>query len=243
MRGYGQMCPVARASEIFAERWTPLILREILAGRQHFNEIQQGLHRISPSVLGARLRALEQAGIIERGPNPSGRGHTYHLTKCGADLGELVEALGVWGQRWLELRREHLNAEFLMWRLYTQLQVDQLPRRRVVIRFRFQDEPRAYWLVLRRPDPDLCFSDPGFDEDLAVDAELEALTRVYLGHMRLADAIHARLVQVEGDRQLVRAFPHWIGLSHFAAHAPLKGYHAPAMSTQISGGVPTAGRS
>jgi DNA-binding HxlR family transcriptional regulator len=93
------MCPVARASEIFAERWTPLILREILAGRQHFNEIQQGLHRISPSVLGARLRALERAGVVERAPNPSGRGSTYRLTESG-------DAIGIRGQTaWISLRK------------------------------------------------------------------------------------------------------------------------------------------
>lgn len=217
MRGYGQMCPVARASEIFAERWTPLILREILAGRRHFSEIQQGLHRISPSILSARLRMLERVGVLERGPSPSGRGHTYHLTESGAQLGDLVEALGAWGQRWLELRREHLDPEFLMWRLFRELEPDRLPRRRVTIRFRFREEPRTYWLVLRRPDPDLCFSHPGFDEDLSIDADLEALTRVYLGRLPLADAIHAGLVDVEGDRRLARELPGWIGVSRFAA--------------------------
>jgi DNA-binding HxlR family transcriptional regulator len=211
------MCPVARASEIFAERWTPLILREIMAGRRHFNEIQRGLHRISPSILAARLRMLEQVGVLERGPNPSGRGHTYHLTESGAQLGELVEALGAWGQRWLELRREHLDPEFLMWRLFCELKPDRLPRHRVTIRFRFRGEPRTYWLVLRRPDPDLCFSHPGFEEDLSVDADLETLTRVYLGQQRLADAVHAGLVVVDGDGGLVRELPGWIGVSRFAS--------------------------
>jgi DNA-binding HxlR family transcriptional regulator len=234
MSTYGQLCPVARASEIFAERWTPLILREILAGRQHFNEIQQGLHRISASVLGSRLRALEQAGVIERGANPSGRGSTYHLTECGAQLGELVEGLGAWGQRWLELKREHLDADFLMWRLYRGLPNDQLPLRRVVVRFRFRGEDRTYWLVLRRTDPDLCFTHPGFEEDLAVDADLEALTKVFLGHIRLGDAMHAGLVQVEGERQLVRIFPSWIGLSKFAGYAEPMAYSTQTRTFQPS---------
>lgn len=221
MRGYGQMCPVARAAEIFAERWTPLILREILAGRQHFSEIQQGLHRISPSVLAARLRMLERVGVVERGPNPTGRGHTYHLTESGVQLGELVEALGAWGHRWLEVRRDHLDPEFLMWRLFCALEPGQLPRERVTIRFRFREEPRSYWLVLRRLDPDVCYSHPGFDEDITIDADLDALTRVYLGQMALADAIHAGLVDVDGDRRLTQELPRWIGVTRFAVRPQL----------------------
>src|ERR1700686_1474007 len=119
MGGYGQFCPLARASEIFAERWTPLVVREVMAGRHHFNEILKGLHRISPSVLGQRLHTLEQAGILEARPNPTGRGSTYHLSPAGMRLAEVVRALGVWGQEWLELdRREHLDPDFLMWRIF-----------------------------------------------------------------------------------------------------------------------------
>src|ERR1043166_9664157 len=113
MAGYGQFCPIARASEVFAERWTPLILREIMYDRHHFNEILRGLHKISPTLLGERLRRLEKAAIIEARPNPSGRGSTYYLTPGGAQLAGVVQALGAWGPRWLEGGRRALDRDQL----------------------------------------------------------------------------------------------------------------------------------
>lgn len=219
MTGYGQFCPVARASEIFAERWTPLILREIVAGRHHFSEILKGLHRISPSMLGHRLRSLERAGVLRTGPNPTGRGSTYYLTEAGASLAELVKALGIWGQQWLELQREHLDADFLMWRIFKHLPAERLPARRRVVRFEFRGAREMYWLVLRGADSDLCYKDPNFGDDLVVRAELEALTRVYLGQLDLGDARRAGLVEIEGPREVVRSFADWFPRSGFAAHA------------------------
>lgn len=219
MNGYGQFCPVARAAEIFAERWTPLILREVRAGRHHFGEIMKGLHRISPSMLGQRLNRLERAGVLETRPNPGGRGSTYHLTESGAQLAELVVPLGVWGQEWLELEREHLDPDFLMWQIFKHLPPDRLPPRRTLVRFEFRNERNRYWLVLRRPDPDLCYTDPGFGDDLVIRADLEALTRVYLGQLSFADARHAGLLEVEGPRELARVVTDWLPRSGFAGHA------------------------
>jgi DNA-binding HxlR family transcriptional regulator len=219
MSVYGQFCPVARASEIFAERWTPLILREILAGRHHFSEILKGLHRISPSLLGQRLRSLEHVGVVETWPNPTGRGSTYHLTAAGSQLAELVGALGIWGQQWLEIQPEHLDSDFLMWRILKHLRVDKLPPRRRVVRFEFRDEKKRYWLVLRRDDPDLCYTDPGFGDDLVIRTDLEAITRVYLGQLRLADAQRSGLLEMEGPRELARGVAEWFPVSGFAAHA------------------------
>jgi len=217
--GYGQFCPIARASEIFAERWTPLILREILAGRHHFGEILKGLHSISPSMLGQRLRNLERVGVLETVPNPTGRGSTYYLTVAGAQMGEVVRALGIWGQQWLELEREHLDPDFLMWRIYKHLPPDRLPIRRRVVRFEFRGEPKRYWLVLRREDPDLCYSDPGFGDDLVIRADLEAAIRVYLGQMSLEQGRRLALVDIEGPSELVRNVAEWFPQSAFAPHA------------------------
>jgi DNA-binding HxlR family transcriptional regulator len=219
MPGYGQFCPVARASEIFAERWTPLILREILAGRHHFSEILKGLHRISPSMLGQRLRNLERVGVVETWPNTAGRGKTYHLTEAGSQLAELVGSLGIWGQHWLDLEREHLDGDFLMWRILKHLKIDKLPAGRRVVRFEFRDDRKRYWLVLRRDDPDLCYSDPGFGDDLVIRTDLEAMTRVYLGQLSLADAQRAGRVEIEGTRELVRGVDQWLPRSGFAPHA------------------------
>jgi len=219
MPGYGQFCPIARASEIFAERWTPLILREIMAGRCHFSEILKGLHSISPSMLGTRLRSLERAGVIETRPNVSGRGSTYHLTEAGSHLAELVRGLGIWGQQWLEIQPEHLDSDFLMWRILKHLRPEQLPPRRRVVRFEFRDEKKRYWLVLKRDDPDLCYSDPGFGDDLVIRSDLEAITRMYLGQIRLGDARRSGLLQIEGPRELTSAVEAWFPVSGFAPHA------------------------
>src|SRR5258708_28194224 len=127
MAGYGQFCPVARASEIFAERWTPLILRELLADHPHFSEILKGLHRISPSLLGQRLKSLERVAVIEARPNPTGRGSTYHLTEAGSQLAGLVAALGIWGQNWLDLQPEHLDRDILIGGILTPLHPHHLP--------------------------------------------------------------------------------------------------------------------
>ena len=219
MEGYGQFCPVARASEIFAERWTPLILREILEGNHHFNEILKGLHRVSPSVLGERLRRLEHAGVLETRSNPAGRGSTYHLTESGTQLADVIKALGNWGQQWLELEREHLDADFLMWRIFKHLSTDKLPAQRCVVRFDFNGERTSYWLVLKRAGPDLCYSDPGFGDDAVVRADLETLTRVYLGELELRKARNARLIEIDGPRDVVAAFPKWFPQSGFAGQA------------------------
>ena len=219
MAGYGQFCPIARASEIFAERWTPLVLREIMVGHHHFSELIKGLHSISPSMLGTRLRSLERVGIIETRPNPTGRGSVYHLTEAGSKLVELVKGLGVWGQQYLEIQQEHLDGDVLMWTIFTHLHAEQLPPKQRVIRFEFRDEKKRYWLVLRRDDPDLCYSDPGYGDDLAIRSDLECVTRVYLGELRLADARRAGRLEIEGPRELARGVDDWFPVSGFAPYA------------------------
>jgi DNA-binding HxlR family transcriptional regulator len=219
MNGYGQFCPVARASEIFAERWTPLVLREVISGHHHFNEILKGLHGISPSVLGQRLRALERAGILEAHANPAGRGSTYHMSPAGMPLAEVVRALGIWGQEWLELKREDLDPDFLMWQIFQHLQQDKLPADKRVVRFDFKGVRKSYWLVLKRGDPDLCYSDPGFGEHLMVRADLETLTRVYLGELELNAAWATGLVEVDGPRDVVKSMAAWFPVSGFARYA------------------------
>jgi DNA-binding HxlR family transcriptional regulator len=219
MDGYGQFCPIARASEVFAERWTPLVLREVISGHHHFNEILKGLHRISPSVLGQRLRTLERAGILEARPNPTGRGSTYYISPAGQPLADVVRALGIWGQQWLELKREDLDPDFLMWQIFKHLKNDRLPADRRVVRFDFKELRKSYWLVLKRDDPDLCYSDPGFGEHVMVRADLETLTRVYLGELDLKGASACGMVEIEGPRDLVRSVPMWFPASGYAAYA------------------------
>jgi len=157
--------------------------------------------------------------VIESRPNAMGRGSTYHLTAAGLQLADVVRSLGVWGQQWLELRREHLDPDFVMWAIFKHLQVDALPAARQVIRFEFKGKRDKYWLVLKRGDPDLCYSDPGFGDDVVVRADLEAVARVYLGQLDLSVARNAGLLEMDGPRDLVRTLPNWFPRSGFAAHA------------------------
>ena len=231
MQEYGQFCPVALGAEIFAERWTPLILQELLQGSHRFSELRRGLPRISRNLLVQRLAYLEDVGLIERRPRPNGRGYDYLLTTAGEELRPVVVALGTWGYKWTahELRPENLDAGLLMWFLRHRVNVDELPYRRVVARFDFHDagprsfwlgEQQSFWLVLERPDVELCLSDPGFALDLTVRAELAALTRIYLGQLTLAEAVRSGAVQLEGSRESRAGFRRWLGISPFAEAVP-----------------------
>lgn len=220
MSGYSQFCPIALASEVFAERWTPLILRELLLGRHRFNELQQGVGGISQSLLVQRLHTLEAAGVIERAPNPAGRGSEYHLTPAGAELESVIDPLAAWSQRWLELREDCLNAAALVRAIHMALRADQLPHGRTLVRFDFTDpDQRSYWILLERPAAEVCYHDPGGAIDLVVSADVDALTRVYLGRLPLGSAIRSRRIALDGARPLVRGFPRWLGLNPYAQHA------------------------
>lgn len=218
-QGYGQFCPVAKGAEIFAERWTPLVLRELLCGSHRFNELRKGLPRMSPSLLTKRLRELEREGVVERcGAEESPE---YHLTRAGEELRSVVEALGAWGKRWTrsELEREDLDPGLLLWDMRRRVERDRLPGRRVVIRFEFPARPseeRLWWMVFDRPQVDLCLTDPGYDSDLRIRAELDALTGVWLGDLDFAGCLKAGSVVLEGPAELRRRFPEWLGLSLFA---------------------------
>jgi DNA-binding HxlR family transcriptional regulator len=232
--GYGQFCPVALGSEIFAQRWTPLILRELLLGSHSFSALKQGLPRISRNLLVQRLAYLEEAGVVERRARPSGRGFDYHPTAAGEELRPIVFALGAWGYKWTaqELRPENLDAGLLMWFLRRRVQTDFLPEEKVVARFEFWgaegkrpawlDEQQSFWLVLDKPDVELCLSDPGFDVGLTVRAELATMIHVYLGHVPLGEALRAHDVELSGRRDLVRGFRGWLGISHYAHEQPVQ---------------------
>jgi DNA-binding HxlR family transcriptional regulator len=220
MTTYGQFCPVALGAEVFAERWTPLILRELLFGARRFGEIHRGVPRISRNLLVQRLDSLQRSGVIDRRAAGSGRGHEYRLTDAGRELGAVVDALGTWGYKWAsrDLTAEHLDPDFLMWALRRMVRVDALPEGRVVVLFRFRRfRDRHFWLVLHRPDVDLCLFDPGFEVDVEVDAEVEALARVCLGHHGLLQAVKAGEVGLSGPSHHRRALCGWLGVTRFAA--------------------------
>jgi DNA-binding HxlR family transcriptional regulator len=222
MPAYGQFCPVAKGAEVFAERWTPLILRELMQGSHRFNELRLGLPLMSQSLLAQRLRSLERDEVIERRPAPRGRGWEYYLTPAGEEMRPLVEMLGAWGYRWAidRLSREDCDPGVLVWYIHRHIHIESLPAERVVVQFEFRNERKAmWWLVLDRPQVEFCPQHPGFDNDLQVLADTRALVEVYLGHLELGEAMRQGLVEVEGPRRLVRAFPRWIGISKFVCYA------------------------
>jgi DNA-binding HxlR family transcriptional regulator len=224
MKGYGQFCPVAKAAEIVAERWTPLILRELLCGSRRFNDIHRGVPLMSRTLLAARLEQLEDAGIVRSRARPRGRGREYDLTAAGEEMRPLIQCLGEWGQRWAraQVGRGDLDPGLLMWDIHRRVNLEALPAERVVVQFDFQGVPptqrcpRTWWLVLERGGVDLCLKDPGFLVDIVVRADLRALTRVWMGDVPLAEAVRAGLIGLDGPRSLVRAFPAWLALSAFA---------------------------
>jgi DNA-binding HxlR family transcriptional regulator len=221
--GVGQFCPVAVACELFAERWTPIILRELFAGSQQFNEIHRGIPHISRPLLARRLRKLEAAGVITRELLPAGRGHRYCLTGAGKEFHSVIEGLGNWGQRWtVRVDRRNLDPSFLMWSMRRRIDLDRLPPRRVVVRFRLSGVaatyrgPRIFWLLLERTQADLCVVDPGFEVDLYVEADTAALAKVWLGDATLEHALRSKEVRLVGQREFVKMFPSWLMLSPFA---------------------------
>jgi DNA-binding HxlR family transcriptional regulator len=222
MRTYGQYCPIARGAEIFAERWTPLIVRNLSVGCGNFNEILEGAPGLSRTLLSQRLKQLERLGIVQSASKPAGRGRHYELTPAGRDLFKVCVSLGEWGARWLEIAPENLDPFVALWSMCNALRRDRLPDRRVVIQFDFtgRKSPERYWLLIEFGDTEICKTYPGVDEDLYVTAEAEAFVRWHAGQLSWAAAIRDRRIQLCGPSWLVRAFPTWNARSMFAHIKP-----------------------
>jgi len=224
MASFGQFCPVAVACEIFAERWTPIILRELFSGSHRFNEIHRCIPLISRPLLVRRLRDLEAAGVVRSTVAQKGKPREYHLTESGREFRAAIDALGSWGQRWtVRVQRDNLDSGLLMWNIRRRVALDRLPERRVVVCFEFHGIPagrsmlKKSWLILERSGCDVCLSDPGQEVDVYVAADLASMTRVWLGDLPFAEAVREKKVRVTGSPALVREFPAWLLLSHFAA--------------------------
>lgn len=225
MKPYGYFCPISKAVEIFAQRWTPLILRELLAGSRRFNELERGLSNIPRSLLVQRLRALEDVGIIEREVDERGRTVEYRLLPPGQDLLKVVMTLGEWGQHWVvqDIGPADVDPDLLMWDMHRRINVERLPPDRVVVQFDFYGARNgAYWLVLERPDPSVCLHHPGLEIDMFVTADTLALHRVWMGRMSIGDAMRRGELTVDGPTILVRAFPSWLALNVFAGMSPMR---------------------
>ena len=222
MRTYGQYCPIARGAEIFAERWTPLIVRNLSVGCGSFSEILEGAPGLSRTLLSQRLKQLERLGIVESASKSAGRGRDYKLTPAGHDLFKVCVALGEWGARWLEIAPENLDPFVALWSMCNALRRDRLPDRRVVIQFDFTGRRPAerYWLLIEFGDTEICKTYPGVDADLYVTAEAEAFVKWHAGQLSWAEAIRDGRIELDGPSSLVRAFPTWNARSMFAHIKP-----------------------
>ncbi len=216
---YFQFCPVAKAMELLDERWTLLVVRELVCGTQHFNDLRRGLPRMSPTLLSRRLHQLVRAGIVDR--HVDGTGVRYVLTQAGRELQPVVEALGAWGVRWIgELGDQDLDPSLLMWDMHRNVDHDAVPDGRTVIEFRFPDAPtkaRSWWLVISGTEADVCDADPGYDVSVTVTAALRSMVKIWNGNLTWADAFRRDLIEVHGPTELRRAMPRWFTLSTFAA--------------------------
>jgi len=221
MQKYKQYCPVARASEIVADRWTPLIVRELILGSHRFNDIERGLPGISRSLLASRLRDLEKSGVVERLPQARSKIAEYHLSEAGRELKTIIEALGGWGVRWAfgDPRAQELDAGLLVWKIHQRINRELLPDRRTVVEFAFSGaKGRRVWLLLEPREVSVCVTPPGFESDLIVRSDLAFFYRVWLGHIEYQSAIRCGGVVVEGLPALARQLPRWFMWSPMAPY-------------------------
>ena len=213
MASYRQYCPIARATEILAERWSLLIVRNLMFGATTFSGIAQGVPAMSRSMLTKRLRELERAGVVISTPKPNGQGSTYALTDAGADLVEVLDGLGRWAETWVEVLPEHTDPGFALWAwCRVQLNRDALPGGRVVVHFEFPDERagnRFFWLLVQDGEAEVCTTDPGGEPELRVVARSAAFVDWHRGVLSWPRAVRRGDITVAGTRSLVRAFPTW----------------------------------
>ncbi len=228
MKSYGQFCPVAKASELFCERWTPLIIRDLAQGASRFSELQKGVPLMSPTLLSTRLKQLEAEGIVERRAAAGSRVRTYHLTEAGAEFIPMVEALGIWGQRWS--RRQLVEGEvdlgLLVWALERGVDPTAFGEKRRVVQLHLIDQPenkQLWWFVNLSGECELCVEDPGFEVDLYLACSLPDIIYVIRGDLPLAEALESGRLDAHGPRRITGKLKQWLNLSPLADVKSVRG--------------------
>lgn len=216
MKTYGQFCPLAQATQLLCERWTLIVVRELIAGSTRFSELQKGVPLMSPTLLSNRLKLLTKAGVIKRGS--SSGSHNYMLTPAGEELRPIVELLGAWGHRWVrsDLNSGDLDAGLLMWDMRRTIDAAVFPDHRLAIQFEYPDAPkgaRDWWLVSEKGEIDLCLNDHGFEVDIVIKCSLKVMTEIWICEKDFSQAIAKGEVVVKGPAKLVSRLPEWLGSS------------------------------
>jgi DNA-binding HxlR family transcriptional regulator len=208
---YYQFCPVSKAMELLDERWTILVVRELLIGSERFNDLRRGLPRMSPTLLSRRLQQLENAGLVDR--RVDGKDVRYRLTDAGRELEPVVAAVGAWGARWVaELADQDLDPKFLMWDMHRNVDLEAVPRGRTVMKFSFPEAPRGkrdWWIVVAPKETDVCDFDPGFEVGVTITSSLRTLTAVWRGDSTWSAALRSGSIDVQGPEELRRAVTRW----------------------------------
>jgi DNA-binding HxlR family transcriptional regulator len=220
-KGYGQFCPVAKAAEVIGDRWSLLVLREMLYGNRYFNDISRGVPLMSRALLTQRLKELEKLGVVVSREKETGQGHEYLLTPAGEALRPLIEAMGVWAQQWgsEQIAPEDLDDALLMWGMRRRVNLEAVPAQKIVLQFNFQGltrgpkSQRSWWLVIENGEVDVCQKDPGFEVNVLISADLNVFTHVWMGYTHLNAALQQGAICFEGDRDWVRQVPTWLYLN------------------------------
>lgn len=218
MKSYGQFCPVAQALELVGDRWSLLIIRELVSGSRRFGEILNGVRRIPRSLLAARLEQLEEAGLVSR--HGGTQGGEYRPTKAALALEPILMQLGAWSRDWAHrrIRDDELDPTLLLWDMQRRIDAATAPRKLIVLRFDFADDRRGtlrYWLKIDHGRGEVCMKNPGLEETLVLETSQRVLIEIWMGHRDFAKAIRAGDVKVQGPAPLVRALPSWFRLNVF----------------------------
>jgi DNA-binding HxlR family transcriptional regulator len=213
MKTYAQYCPIARTSEILAQRWTPIIVRNLLNGPSSYSSLADQAPGIPRSLLTSRLRELQSAALVVKKSNPSGAGTVYTLTEPGADLARVIDAMGAWGERWLDVTPQHADPLYFLnsW-IHNYLNHDNLPEERVVVRFEFTDQPpktSPMWVIFDKHNPEVCRTYPGYNEDLIVKGEAVALAEWHLGRIEWTQVITSGRITISGIPKYATTLQTW----------------------------------
>lgn len=217
---YGQFCPIAKATEIIGEKWTILIIRELLMGGTRFNELQRGLSLISPTILTKRLNSLTDNGLVLKKKIPGQQGYEYFPTESCRQLLPIIKSLGDWGMRWARdnIQESDYDVELLMLYLQRSIQIDKLVGNETVIRFRFTDLKEApdWWLVASGDKVDVCNRDPGKDVDVYFTCPVGTMVNIWMGDLPYKKAIRESQLTAVGPQSLTRNIFSWMNISMFA---------------------------